>query len=447
MITYSIESVTEDFKMNSSGALIINRTLNYALVPSYSFTVKAQDSGGKSDTTSIQINVKDPDNWNPYFLHNLYYAFIPEEQVGFSPTIQPEAIKALPGDPGIDTTLTYSISSVTPEKYRSNFEIDSIGGNLSVVTAIDREEMDSSIISVNIKVDQVTDGRTATAQVRVEVEDVNEAPQFPPEVYKASVFSTDPFKTPVIVVKASDPDVGDEGRLEYSLVSGSPYFDVDASSGLVFVVSVVDLSGQAATVEVKVTDPKGLNATAKVEVEVLGGTSSNDMVTISLNRPANVVERNIPEMEKSLGKALGWTVDIIQVYSSTRGSPKSRTLAVKSLVNFIAVDKAEVVSYEQVVRKLQSESAAVTTELTIVFGEGVQFAVEERPKDPDSDNLALTISLGVIVPCVIILVVIFVLKRSGSFRRLVHFSKKAEDQAMKMDNVNQDRQSNRGQRQ
>ncbi|CAK6983501.1 cadherin EGF LAG seven-pass G-type receptor 2-like, partial [Scomber scombrus] len=348
MITYSIESVTEDFKMNSSGALIINRTLNYALVPSYSFTVKAQDSGGKSDTTSIQINVKDPDNWNPYFLHNLYYAFIPEEQVGFSPTIQPEAIKALPGDPGIDTTLTYSISSVTPEKYRSNFEIDSIGGNLSVVTAIDREEMDSSIISVNIKVDQVTDGRTATAQVRV----VNEAPQFPPEVYKASVFSTDPFKTPVIVVKASDPDVGDEGRLEYSLVSGSPYFDVDASSGLVFVVSVVDLSGQAATVEVKVTDPKGLNATAKVEVEVLGSTSSSNVVTISLNQPANVVERKVPEMEKSLGKALGWTVNIIQVSNSTRGSPKSRTLRedAKSLVNFIAVDKAEVVSYEEVVR-------------------------------------------------------------------------------------------------
>ena len=48
-----------------------------------------------------------------------------------------------------------------------------------------------------------------------------------------------------LLLQASDPDVVDEGQLEYSLVSGSPYFDVDASSGLVFVVSVVDLSGQA----------------------------------------------------------------------------------------------------------------------------------------------------------------------------------------------------------
>ena len=52
------------------------------------------------------------------------------------------------------------------------------------------------------------------------------------------------------------------------MVSGSPYFDVDASSGLVFVVSAVELEEEKATVEVKVTDPKGLHATARVEVSV-----------------------------------------------------------------------------------------------------------------------------------------------------------------------------------
>ena len=40
-----------------------------------------QDSGGLSDTATVQINVQDVDNLNPYFLHNLYQAFIPEEQV------------------------------------------------------------------------------------------------------------------------------------------------------------------------------------------------------------------------------------------------------------------------------------------------------------------------------------------------------------------------------
>lgn len=41
------------------------------------------------------------------------------------------------------------------------------------------------------------------SQVRVQVEDVNEPPQFPPEVYKASVFSIAPFKTPIIYVKVN----------------------------------------------------------------------------------------------------------------------------------------------------------------------------------------------------------------------------------------------------
>lgn len=38
-------------------------------------------------------------------------------------------------------------------------------------------------------------------QVRVQVEDVNESPQFSSEVYKASIFSIAPYKTPVAHVK------------------------------------------------------------------------------------------------------------------------------------------------------------------------------------------------------------------------------------------------------
>lgn len=43
------------------------------------------------------------------------------------------------------------------------------------------------------------------SQVRVQVEDVNEPPQFPSEVLKASVFSIAPYKTPVIRVKVNTP--------------------------------------------------------------------------------------------------------------------------------------------------------------------------------------------------------------------------------------------------
>lgn len=70
--------------------------------------------------------------------------------------------------------------------------------------------------------------------------------------------------------QASDPDVGEEGQLVYSLTEGRPYFDVEPSSGLVYVVSAVDLAGEQTEVVVKATDPRGLHATTKVEVSVEG---------------------------------------------------------------------------------------------------------------------------------------------------------------------------------
>lgn len=71
-------------------------------------------------------------------------------------------------------------------------------------------------------------------------------------------------------LQASDPDVGDEAQLVYSLSADSPYFDVDPSSGLVYVVSAVALAGQTVAVEVKATDPQELYATTKVEVSGTG---------------------------------------------------------------------------------------------------------------------------------------------------------------------------------
>ncbi|XP_074485330.1 protocadherin Fat 4 isoform X2 [Sebastes fasciatus] len=267
-------------------------------------------------------------------------------------------------------------------------------GDVLTRTRLDKEEQEWYILDVEA-VDTRIPPTSAVAMVRVQVEDVNESPQFPSEVYKASVFSIAPYKTPVLHVKASDPDVGEEGQLVYSLTADSPYFDVEPSSGLVYVVSAVELAGQLAAVEVKATDPRGLHATAKVEVEVQGSASSGDMVVISLNQPANIVEKKVPELEKSLGAALDWTVNIIEVSSANGGSSQSRTLrdAMKTLVSFISEDGGEVVSSEEVTEKLQSESAAVRAELVKVFGESLHFDVEIKPQSPDS-NQAVVIALG-----------------------------------------------------
>lgn len=71
-----------------------------------------------------------------------------------------------------------------------------------------------------------------------------------------------------VTLQALDPDVGDCDRLNYSIVGDTRHFDVEPSSGLVYVVSVVDLAGTKAKVEVKVSDPSGLEDTTTVEVSL-----------------------------------------------------------------------------------------------------------------------------------------------------------------------------------
>lgn len=77
-----------------------------------------------------------------------------------------------------------------------------------------------------------------------------------------------------MTLQASDPDTGDGGQLVYSLAAESPYFDVEPSSGLVTVKSVEALAGQLVKVEVRATDPGGLQATTTVEVSVVHGGES-----------------------------------------------------------------------------------------------------------------------------------------------------------------------------
>ncbi|XP_030282168.1 cadherin-23-like [Sparus aurata] len=287
--------------------------------------------------------------------------------------------------------------SYTLKKQTDLFSIDASGA-IKTKAELDKEEKEWYFLDVEA-VDTRTPPTTAVATVTVQVEDVNEPPQFSKPLYEASIVSIAVYKTPVVTVKASDPDVGDQGRLVYSLEDAT-YFDVDPSTGLVSVVSAVELAGQKVELKVHANDLQGLQATTTVEVTVGGSVSSSDVVVISLNQPANTVENKIPDMESSLTNALGWTVNVVGVSNDNGGASESRTqrTAVKSLVSLICLDGGTVVSGEEVTTKLQSQSEAVRAELVKVFGNSVQFEVrlEVEPQSPAS-NQAVVIALGVLL--------------------------------------------------
>ncbi|XP_027131277.1 uncharacterized protein LOC113744724 [Larimichthys crocea] len=119
---------------------------------------------------------------------------------------------------------------------------------------------------------------------------------------------------------------------------------------------------------------------------------------MSLNQPANTVEKKVPELEKSLGAVLGWTVNVIAVSSANGETSESRRprAAVKTLVSFICLENGgEVISSEEVQNKVKSQSDDVKQALVQVFGDSLHFdLVTGRPQD---SNQAVVIALGVLL--------------------------------------------------
>ncbi|KAM6941222.1 protocadherin Fat 4 [Lycodopsis pacificus] len=402
LITYSFSAGSSRYlALNSeTGAVTLTSDLNNLTQDTtLVLTARAEDHGRPplNSTARVVVNLRLVSLGEGVAFRSSSYNFsVPENQ---------------PEGADVGRVSALSGSDLYHVAYALNTHTDlfsvSASGAVLTRTQLDKEEQEWYILDVEA-VDTRTPPTSAITMVRVQVEDVNESPRFPSEVYKASVFSIAPYKTPVAHVKASDPDAGEEGRLVYSLTADSPHFDVDPSSGLVYVVSAVGLAGQTAAVEVNAKDPRGLYATAKVEVAVQGSASSADVVVISLNQPANMVERKVPELEKSLGAALGWTVNIIEVSSAGGGSSsesRAQSAAAETLVGFIAVAGGEVVSSTEVTEKLQSQSAAVRAALVQVFGEALHFEVELKPQSPASSQAAVIALAAMLALCMLGLIV------------------------------------------
>ncbi|XP_053556199.1 protocadherin-23 [Bombina bombina] len=105
---------------------------------------------------------------------------------------------------------------------------------------LDREEIDRYQLEV-----EAFDGghppRTGRLVVDIVVIDANDnPPNFDEAEYKGWVLESAPVGTPICTVHASDPDLGNNGEVIYSLRTGDGYFTVEEHSGVVMVSRPLD---------------------------------------------------------------------------------------------------------------------------------------------------------------------------------------------------------------
>ncbi|KAJ8015412.1 hypothetical protein DPEC_G00025850 [Dallia pectoralis] len=175
-------------------------------------------------------------------------------------------IKAMDLDQGENAKFTLRLTgpdanafSVTPSTAYSESELQIIVKNSDDVDYEKKESMVVQIIAEDLanKIDCCS-----TATVTIEIKDINDnKPRFPEDMYNLEIDEHSPNGTTVATITATDPDTMDIDKLRYRLLPDNilKYFDVDSTTGRVFVVNselidreVLDL--HSPTLEARDTD-------------------------------------------------------------------------------------------------------------------------------------------------------------------------------------------------
>ena len=113
------------------------------------------------------------------------------------------------------------------------FHLDSNTGFFTLTGTLDRETRDVVRLTVTA-VDAGSPQLTGTIGVTINVEDINDnPPTFPTSAILANVRENLPVGTKIRRIGAQDSDLGDNGRIEYSL-KGTEDFKIDSDSGDLF---------------------------------------------------------------------------------------------------------------------------------------------------------------------------------------------------------------------
>ncbi|XP_077042433.1 protocadherin gamma-B5-like isoform X4 [Agelaius phoeniceus] len=200
--------------------------------------------------------------------------------------------RAQDADVGTNSLLTYHLTS--NPSFSLALKESSEGSKqpeLVLERALDREKQ-SSFELVLTAVDSGEPARSGTAQVRINVTDLNDnSPVFSKSLYEARVAENLPAGSLVLKVRATDADAGTNGRVSYSFsnVHGtiSSLFTVDSESGEVRTVGPLDFEEKSKYIfGLEARDGGGLVSHCKVQIDITDENDNAPEITIlSLSSP------------------------------------------------------------------------------------------------------------------------------------------------------------------
>nr|XP_060490113.1 protocadherin gamma-B1-like [Panthera onca] len=230
------------FNLNpNTGDITTNGTLDFEETSRYMLSVEAKDGGVHTAHCNVQIEIVDENDNAPEVTLMSFSNQIPEDSdIGTIIAL----FKVRDRDSGENGLVRCYIQEEVP------FKLESTSKNyykLVIDNALDREQMAEYNVTITAT-DKGKPSLSSSTGVTLHISDVNDnAPVFHQASYVVRVMENNPPGVSIAQVSASDPDLGPNGRVSYSIVASdlepralASYVSVSAQSGVVFAQRAFD---------------------------------------------------------------------------------------------------------------------------------------------------------------------------------------------------------------
>uniref|UniRef100_A0A803TL74 Cadherin EGF LAG seven-pass G-type receptor 3 n=1 Tax=Anolis carolinensis TaxID=28377 RepID=A0A803TL74_ANOCA len=226
------------FVVNSAtGWITVSGPLDRETVEHYFFGVEAQDHGSPSlsASASVTITVMDVNDNRPEFTQKEYFIRLNEDATVGTSVLSVTAI-----DRDVNSAISYQI---TGGNTRNRFAISTQGGMglITLSLPLDYKQERRFVLTVTASDRTLHDN----CHVHVNITDANtHRPVFQSAHYSVSVNEDRPVGSTVVVISATDDDVGENARITYYLEDNIPQFRIDGDTGAITLQAGLDYEDQ-----------------------------------------------------------------------------------------------------------------------------------------------------------------------------------------------------------
>ncbi|CAG0879787.1 unnamed protein product [Cyprideis torosa] len=399
-LTYELDDddggsdVANSFKIDrKTGWIQTTQELDREVKNHYSFKVIARDSGvpPRNASAQVTVQVQDQNDNDPVFEQKVYETRVSEAASPGTPVLTVVAT-----DKDENPRLSYEITSGNA---RGRFSLSTQNGEglMSVALPLDYKQESRFVITV-----RATDfgGRFDTATVYINVTDANtHAPTFVGAPYTASVWEDAPVGSLVVVVSATDADVGENARITYGIRSedAQETFAINPSTGQITTAKLLDRetrSGYLITITAQDQGVPQLSDATDVEIIVADVNDNAPVfkqpvysasVTENSSPGLSVVQLSASDPDTHLNGQIRFTFD----NGGDDGDGAFSLDATSGIVRTeVSLDREKVAEYRLVALAVDNGNPEMTSSVVI------QVAVKDENDNPplfDSDPLIFSI--------------------------------------------------------